>query len=146
MGIRILLVDDHQILREGIRRGFESAGHEIVGEAGNGAEGVELAVETRPEIVLMDLSMPVMDGVTATRMIREQVPESQVVVSRYRSRSSREPVPSPQRCGCEPDRRGRGPQSSRATMGREHFRGSPIPGMVSSACPWSMTARSWALS
>ena len=80
MSIRILLVDDHQILREGIRRGFESAGHEIVGEASNGAEGVELAEATRPEIVLMDLSMPVMDGVTATRMIREQVPESQVVV------------------------------------------------------------------
>jgi len=80
MGIRILLVDDHQILREGIRRGFESAGHQIVGEAANGAEGVERAVETRPEIVLMDLSMPVMDGVDATREIRSKLPETQVVV------------------------------------------------------------------
>lgn len=80
MGIRILLVDDHQILREGIRRGFESAGHLIVGEAANGVEAVELANELKPEIVLMDLSMPVMDGVTATRHITEQVPESQVVV------------------------------------------------------------------
>lgn len=80
MGIRILLVDDHQILREGIRRGFESAGHEIVGEAANGAEGVERALETRPEIVLMDLSMPVMDGVDATREIRGKLPETQVVV------------------------------------------------------------------
>lgn len=80
MSIRILLVDDHQILREGIRRGFESAGHEIVGEAANGEEAIELAIETKPEIVIMDLSMPVMDGVTATGHIRTKVPESRVVV------------------------------------------------------------------
>ncbi len=78
--IRILLVDDHQILREGIRRGFESAGHEVVGEAANGLEGVERAVELRPQIVLMDLSMPVMDGVTATKEIRDKLPDTQVVV------------------------------------------------------------------
>ena len=80
MTIRILLVDDHQILREGIRRGFEAAGHEVVGEAANGLEGVEQAIALQPDIILMDLSMPVMDGVTATREIREKVPESQVVV------------------------------------------------------------------
>jgi len=80
MGIRILLADDHQILREGIRRGFESAGHEIVGEAVNGAEAVEQARELRPQIVLMDLSMPVMDGVTATQHICSELPETQVVV------------------------------------------------------------------
>lgn len=78
--IQILLVDDHQILREGIRRGFEAAGHEIVGEASNGVEGVEKAVELRPQVVLMDLSMPVMDGVTATREIRQKLPDTQVVV------------------------------------------------------------------
>lgn len=80
MPIRILLADDHQILREGIRRSFESAGHEIVGEAANGAEAVEQAIELKPDIVLMDLSMPVMDGVTATKHISEKVPASQVVV------------------------------------------------------------------
>lgn len=80
MPIRILLADDHQILREGIRRGFESAGHEIVGEAANGAEAVELALELRPEIIVMDLSMPVMDGVTATEKVCAQLPETQVVV------------------------------------------------------------------
>jgi len=80
MSIRILLADDHQILREGIRRGFESAGHEIVGEAANGAEAVELALELKPEIIIMDLSMPVMDGVTATQKICSQLPETQVVV------------------------------------------------------------------
>lgn len=80
MPIRILLVDDHQILREGIRRGFEAAGHEVIGEAGNGLEGVELALSLQPDIVLMDLSMPVMDGVAATKEIREKVPKCQVVV------------------------------------------------------------------
>jgi len=80
MAIRILLADDHQILREGIRRGFESAGHEIVGEAANGAEAVELALELKPEIIIMDLSMPVMDGVTATQQVCAQLPETQVVV------------------------------------------------------------------
>lgn len=80
MAIRILLADDHQILREGIRRGFEAAGHEIVGEAANGAEAVELALELKPEIILMDLSMPVMDGVTATQQVCAQLPETQVVV------------------------------------------------------------------
>jgi len=80
MTIRILLADDHQILREGIRRSFESAGHEIVGEAANGAEAVELALELKPEIILMDLSMPVMDGVTATQQVCEQLPDTQVVV------------------------------------------------------------------
>ncbi len=80
MAIRILLADDHQILREGIRRGFEAAGHEIVGEAANGAEAVELALELKPEIILMDLSMPVMDGVTATQQVCAQLPDTQVVV------------------------------------------------------------------
>ena len=80
MAIRILLADDHQILREGIRRGFESAGHEIVGEAANGAEAVELALELKPQIIIMDSSMPVMDGVTATQQICAQLPETQVVV------------------------------------------------------------------
>lgn len=80
MAIRILLADDHQVLREGIRRGFEAAGHEIVGEAANGAEAVDLALKLKPEIILMDLSMPVMDGVTATEKVCAQLPETQVVV------------------------------------------------------------------
>ena len=62
--MRVLLADDHQILRDGIRRGLESAGEDVVGEADNGEEAVALAIETRPDIVLMDLSMPVLDGVS----------------------------------------------------------------------------------
>lgn len=80
MGIRILLADDHQILREGIRRGFTSAGHDVVGEADNGAEAVELAQELKPQIIVMDLSMPVMDGVTATREVTSKLPDTRVVV------------------------------------------------------------------
>lgn len=78
--MRVLLVDDHPILRDGIRRGLESAGETVVGEASNGEEAVELARETKPDIVLMDLSMPVLDGVGATRRIVEEVPGAKVVV------------------------------------------------------------------
>ena len=78
--MRVLLADDHQILRDGIRRGLESAGEDVVGEADNGEEAIELARSMRPEIVLMDLSMPVLDGVAATRRITEELPDVKVVV------------------------------------------------------------------
>jgi len=76
----VLLADDHQILREGIRRGLESAGETVVGEASDGEEAVALARETVPDIVVMDLSMPVLDGVGATERIRRELPEVKVVV------------------------------------------------------------------
>jgi len=78
--IRVLLADDHQILREGIRRGFEAAGVEVVAEASNGAEAVEATRHWRPDVVVMDLSMPVMDGTEATRIIRTEAPDTRVVV------------------------------------------------------------------
>ena len=78
--MRVLLADDHQILRDGIRRGLENAGEEVVGEARNGEEAVTLARETQPDIVLMDLSMPVLDGVSATRRIIGEFPDIKVVV------------------------------------------------------------------
>ena len=78
--MRVLLADDHQILRDGVRRGLESAGEEVVGEADNGEQALELVRETHPDIVLMDLSMPVLDGVTATRRITDEFPEVRVVV------------------------------------------------------------------
>lgn len=78
--MRVLLADDHQILREGIRRGLESAGETVVGEASDGEEAVTLALETVPDIVVMDLSMPVLDGVGATERIRAELPEVKVVV------------------------------------------------------------------
>ena len=78
--IRILLADDHKILREGIRRGLEAAGEEVVGEASNGEEAVTLARATNPDVVLMDLSMPVLDGVMATQRICEEMPGTRIVV------------------------------------------------------------------
>lgn len=78
--MRVVLADDHQILRDGIRRGLESAGEDVVGEAENGEEAVELVRATQPDIVLMDLSMPVLDGVAATRRITDEFPDVKVVV------------------------------------------------------------------
>jgi DNA-binding NarL/FixJ family response regulator len=79
--IRVLLVDDHGVVRAGLRQlldGFE--GIECVGAASDGAEAVELTLEHRPDVVLMDISMPVMDGIDATRAIAATCPGTKVVV------------------------------------------------------------------
>ena len=68
--IRLLLADDHTMVRQSMRRSMEDAGFEIVGEAADGAEAVRLAADTRPDVVLMDVSMPVLDGIEATRQVR----------------------------------------------------------------------------
>ena len=80
MAIQILIVDDHSVVRQGLRM-FLSLDPEleIVGEAPNGAEGVQLAHALRPDVVLMDLLMPVMDGVTAIATIRRELPEVEVI-------------------------------------------------------------------
>jgi DNA-binding NarL/FixJ family response regulator len=78
--IRILLADDHALLRDGLRRSFEAAGDEVVGEASTGEEAVSLAKSLQPDVVLMDLSMPVMDGIEATGLIREAVPTCRIAV------------------------------------------------------------------
>ena len=80
MAKRVLLVDDHRLVREGLRRTLEDAGFEVVGEADNGADGLDLAEQLRPHVVLMDVSMPVVDGITATRRMRSRVPDAHVVV------------------------------------------------------------------
>jgi DNA-binding NarL/FixJ family response regulator len=78
--LRILLVDDHKVLRDSLRRSLEEAGEEVVGEASNGEEAIEIAVAQKPDVILMDLSMPVLDGIAATERITAQVPDTKVVV------------------------------------------------------------------
>ena len=79
--IRVMLVDDHAVVREGLRSYLElEEGLDIVGEASNGREAVRRAREWRPDVILMDLVMPEMDGVEATKAIREQLPATRVIV------------------------------------------------------------------
>jgi two-component system response regulator DegU len=77
---RLLLVDDHKLLRQGLRRAVEEAGFDVVGEAGDGSEAVRLAIELQPDLVLMDVTMPVLDGIEATRRLRLSCPEARVVI------------------------------------------------------------------
>ncbi len=77
---RLLLVDDHKLLRQGLRRAVEEAGFDVVGEAGDGEEAVRLAIELQPDLVLMDVTMPVLDGIEATRRLRHSAPEARVVI------------------------------------------------------------------
>ena len=78
--VRVMLADDHTMLREGLSRSLAVAGFEIVGEAADGDEAVTLARELAPDVVLMDVTMPVMDGLEATRVIRAEMPDVQVVM------------------------------------------------------------------
>ena len=79
--IRILAADDHPLIRAGLVSFLATEpGLSVVAEAGNGEEALERYREVRPDIVLMDLSMPVMDGLTATRAILEEFPEAKVIV------------------------------------------------------------------
>jgi DNA-binding NarL/FixJ family response regulator len=78
--VRVLIADDHAMVREGLHWALEHAGYEVVGEAADGEEAVELTEELRPDLVLMDLSLPVLSGVAATKRIRSLVPTTKVVV------------------------------------------------------------------
>ena len=80
MTIRLLLADDHRMLREGLRRTLEEEGLEVVGEAADGEEALRLAAKLRPDVVLMDVTMPVLDGVEATRQLHEHLPDIPVVI------------------------------------------------------------------
>ena len=80
MTIRVLLADDHRMLREGLRRSLTDEGLDIVGEAENGEQAIRLASDLRPDVVLMDVSMPELDGVEATKVIRQEPDAPQVIM------------------------------------------------------------------
>ncbi len=78
--LRILIVDDNTLLVEGLCNLLASRGFEVVGTAADGQEGVEQALRLNPELILMDVRMPVMDGLAATRLIKAQRPEIKIVM------------------------------------------------------------------
>ena len=79
--IRVMIADGHPVVRDGVRQALERAGDlEVVGEAGDGEAAVELAANTQPDIVIIEASMPVKDGIDACREIKEMLPDTQVLV------------------------------------------------------------------
>ncbi|MNO81805.1 Oxygen regulatory protein NreC [compost metagenome] len=81
MAIRILIVDDHAILRNGLALLIEGNPEmEVVGSAQNGREAVQQALKLRPDVILMDISMPVMDGIEATKIIKDHLPETEILI------------------------------------------------------------------
>ena len=78
--MRIVLVDDQPLVRNGIASLLRARGHQIEGEAGDGQEALELVRRTRPDLVLMDLQMPVLDGLSATRLLKTEYPALKVVI------------------------------------------------------------------
>ena len=72
--MKVLIVDDHEALRTGVRSVLESRGIEVCGEAANGQEALAKAVQLRPDLVILDITMPVLDGFTAAREISKRLP------------------------------------------------------------------------
>ncbi len=80
MATRILIADDHSVVRQGLRMFLAlDPDLEVVGEAADGAEALRLARELRPDVLLMDLLMPVMDGIAATQAVRQELPDTEVL-------------------------------------------------------------------
>jgi DNA-binding NarL/FixJ family response regulator len=79
--IRVLVVDDHAVVRQGLRMFIEmQSDMEVVGEGSNGVEAVEMAARLEPDVILLDLMMPEMDGIEATRRILERTPQARVLI------------------------------------------------------------------
>lgn len=78
--IRVAIVDDTEDLRFLLRHGLERGGMEVVAEAGDGLEGIEVVRRTQPDVVLLDLAMPVLDGRAALPRIRRDVPNARIVI------------------------------------------------------------------
>ena len=80
MSIRVLLADDHRLLRDSLRRSLTDEGFEIVGEAADGEQAIDLAAELHPDVVLLDVTMPNVGGVEAAGRIHQERPETRIVM------------------------------------------------------------------
>jgi DNA-binding NarL/FixJ family response regulator len=80
MNMRILVVDDHGLFRDGIVSLLKAAGKTVVGEASNGVEAIDQALQLRPDLVLLDIDMPEMNGIEALKQIRQKLPDTKVVM------------------------------------------------------------------
>lgn len=77
---KILLVDDHRLVRQAVKRALGDAGFNVVGEADDGQSGVDMVNDLSPEIVVLDITMPIMDGLTALKIIKQDKPETKVIM------------------------------------------------------------------
>ena len=78
--IRILIADDHEVVRTGLRTMIEGQGWEVVGEAADGRDAVMQALATKPDVVVIDYALPLINGIEATRQIRNRVPGAEVLI------------------------------------------------------------------
>ena len=78
--MRILIVDDHEALRAGVRSVLEAHGLEVCGEAANGLEALQKATELQPDLVILDITMPVLDGFSAAREISKRLPRTGILL------------------------------------------------------------------
>ncbi|MDP9017847.1 MAG: response regulator transcription factor [Candidatus Eremiobacteraeota bacterium] len=77
---RVLLVEDHALVRAGLQTALSAAGFEVAGEASDGPEGIRRAIELQPDVAIIDIGLPGLDGIELTRLIRRDVPKSRVVI------------------------------------------------------------------
>jgi len=78
--LRIVIADDHALFRDGLRSLLSTQGHDIVGEAKNGREAIDLARRLKPDLILMDVQMPEIDGLAATRTLTAELPDVKVII------------------------------------------------------------------
>lgn len=89
MGTRVIIADDHTIIREGLKTLLESKGVDVIDIAKNGREAVDLALEHEPDIVMMDISMPDLNGFEATAVLRKKIPHTKIIaLSMYSSKKN----------------------------------------------------------